>query len=87
MTRDEMKPAVNDKSGHCVACGRDNRGYECQPCADDCPMYWEDVGIPHPEHPDATPKTALHHLLEEETINADGYHHPQATGNQIAAPL
>jgi hypothetical protein len=35
----ERAPAVNDATGHCVQCGRDNNGYEGKPCSDDCPMY------------------------------------------------
>lgn len=27
----------NDRSGRCVHCGRDNRGFEHLPCSDDCP--------------------------------------------------
>jgi hypothetical protein len=29
--------STNDANGHCVHCGRDNKGYEHLPCADDCP--------------------------------------------------
>lgn len=29
----------NDANGHCRHCGRDNRGYETDPCADECPQY------------------------------------------------
>lgn len=49
MAQNFTRPAVNDEHGHCVSCGRDNSGYEGEPCADDCPMYWEEVGIPHPD--------------------------------------
>lgn len=35
----------------CPHCGRDNTGHEGEPCADDCPQYWEGKGKPHPEHP------------------------------------
>lgn len=31
----------------CPHCGRDNTGYEGQPCSDDCPQYWEARGIPY----------------------------------------
>jgi hypothetical protein len=37
----EPKAAENDEQGQCIHCGRNNRGYEGQPCADDCPLYWE----------------------------------------------
>lgn len=50
------QPATNDANGHCVHCGRDNTGHEGEPCIDECPMYWEAVGIKHPsyaEEPDA----------------------------------
>lgn len=36
--------------GICEHCGRDNSDYPSAPCSDDCPGYWEAVGIPHPEH-------------------------------------
>lgn len=39
----------NDEHGQCRHCGRDNRGYEQEPCADECPQYWEARGIPHPD--------------------------------------
>lgn len=42
-------PAENDAGGFCVHCGRDNRGYEGEPCSDDCPLYWEVQGIPYRE--------------------------------------
>jgi len=29
----------NDENGQCRQCGRDNRGYENDPCSDDCPLY------------------------------------------------
>ncbi len=29
----------NDECGYCRHCGRDNRGYESEPCSDDCPQY------------------------------------------------
>jgi hypothetical protein len=29
----------NDENGRCTYCGRDNRGYENEPCSDDCPQY------------------------------------------------
>jgi len=35
----------------CPHCGRDNTGHEVEPCADDCPQYWEGQGRAHPEHP------------------------------------
>lgn len=41
-------PAV---TANCPHCGRDNTGHESEPCADDCPQYWEGKGKPHPEHP------------------------------------
>jgi hypothetical protein len=50
-TQDFTRPAVNDETGHCVCCGRDNNGYEGEPCIDECPMYWEEVGLSHPEYP------------------------------------
>jgi hypothetical protein len=28
---------LNDETGHCVTCGRDNSGHETEPCSDDCP--------------------------------------------------
>jgi hypothetical protein len=36
---DKTAPAINDESGHCVECGRDNRDHEGEPCSSDCPMY------------------------------------------------
>lgn len=47
MKQDFAKPAVNDENGQCLSCGRDNLGYEGQPCDADCPMYWEEIGIQH----------------------------------------
>lgn len=44
------QPAVNDADGFCTHCGRDNIGHEGEPCADECPMYWEAVGIAHPSY-------------------------------------
>lgn len=44
------KPAVLDENGHCVSCGRDHTGHEGTTCSDECPMYWEEVGLVHPEH-------------------------------------
>mgnify|MGYP000982322190 FL=1 len=44
-------PTPADENGHCVHCGRDNTGYEDQPCSGECPAYWEDRGIPHPDYP------------------------------------
>lgn len=44
-------PTPTDENGHCVHCGRDNNGYENQPCSDECPAYWEARGIPHPNYP------------------------------------
>lgn len=44
-------PTPTDENGHCVHCGRDNTGYEDRPCSDECPAYWEDRGIPHPDYP------------------------------------
>lgn len=41
-------PAV---TANCPHCGRDNTGHEGEPCADDCPQYWEEKGKVHPEHP------------------------------------
>jgi hypothetical protein len=29
----------NDENGRCIFCGRDNHGYEAEPCSDDCPQY------------------------------------------------
>lgn len=49
--QDFTKPASNDETGHCVSCGRDNSGYEGEPCADECPMYWEALGLSHPDYP------------------------------------
>lgn len=43
----------NDASGYCIHCGRDNRGHEGEPCADECPRYWEARGVPHPSYPAA----------------------------------
>ena len=48
---DAARAAINGPDGHCLSCGRDNSGSEGEPCDDDCPMYWEAVGIEHPEHP------------------------------------
>ena len=45
------RPAANDETGHCKSCGRDNRGHEGEPCDDECPMYWEDMGTPNPDYP------------------------------------
>ena len=45
------KPAVNDREGTCVCCGRDNREYPNSPCDTDCPMYWEELGLRNPEYP------------------------------------
>jgi hypothetical protein len=42
--------ANNDENGQCQSCGRDNRGHETEPCSDDCPQYWEERGISHPDH-------------------------------------
>jgi hypothetical protein len=39
VSQDFTKPAINDETGHCVSCGRDNSGHEGEPCSDDCPMY------------------------------------------------
>lgn len=39
LARKVPNPAENDETGHCVECGRDNNGYEGEPCSDDCPMY------------------------------------------------
>ena len=44
-------PTPSDENGLCVHCGRDNTGYEDQPCSDECPAYWEARGIPHPDYP------------------------------------
>lgn len=38
-------PALNDETGHCTSCGRDNRGHEGEPCSDDCPMYDDPVAM------------------------------------------
>lgn len=48
-TQDFTRPAVNDEHGNCVSCGRDNSGEEGKPCADDCPMYWEEIDLSHPD--------------------------------------
>jgi hypothetical protein len=40
----------NDEAGQCRHCGRDNVGYEADPCSDECPQYWEALGIPHPDY-------------------------------------
>lgn len=50
--QDFTKPAVNDEHGQCVHCGRDNSAKEDanRPCSDECPMYWEEIGIGHPDH-------------------------------------
>ena len=29
----------NDENGQCRHCGRDNEGFENEPCSDDCPQY------------------------------------------------
>jgi len=41
------RPAVNDETGHCTSCGRDNSCHEGEPCSDDCPMYLEDLFLSH----------------------------------------
>jgi hypothetical protein len=48
--QDFTRAAINGETGHCVSCGRDNSGHEGKPCDDDCPMYWEELGVPHPDH-------------------------------------
>jgi hypothetical protein len=30
---------ANDENGECRYCGRDNEGFEKEPCSDDCPQY------------------------------------------------
>lgn len=49
--RSERQAAQNDASGHCIHCGRGNRGHEGEPCHEDCPQYWEARGIAHPDFP------------------------------------
>lgn len=43
----------------CPHCGRDNTGHEGEPCADDCPQYWEGQGRQHPQHPTGEEPYAL----------------------------
>lgn len=50
---DEREPAQNGPDGHCLHCGRDNRGHEGEPCVDECPQYWEAKGKAHPAYPTA----------------------------------
>ncbi len=49
------------EDGSCPSCGRD-LGYDgvthCT-VADDCPSFWEDRGIPHPDHSDETGAATL----------------------------
>lgn len=52
---DERGPAENGPDGQCLHCGRDNRGHEGEPCADDCPQYHEAKGIAAPTDEPATP--------------------------------
>lgn len=42
--------STNDAEGHCVHCGRDNRGYESEPCCEDCPGEQASAGafVPTP---------------------------------------
>lgn len=49
----------------CSHCGRDNTGHEGEPCADDCPQYWEAKGLVHPEHPTASARDDLPALLSD----------------------
>lgn len=48
-----------NKLGFCESCGRDFQGeiVSGSPCPviDDCPSHYEEVGINHPLHTDATP--------------------------------
>lgn len=55
----DLEPAQNGPDGHCLHCGRDNTGHEGEPCADDCPQYWEGKGRAHPEHPTGDESDAL----------------------------
>lgn len=55
----DLEPAQNGPDGHCLHCGRDNTGHEGEPCADDCPQYWEAKGRAHPEHPTGDESDAL----------------------------
>lgn len=52
---DEREPAQNGPDGHCLHCGRDNRGHEGEPCADDCPQYHEAKGLAAPTDEPAAP--------------------------------
>lgn len=55
----DLEPAQNGPDGHCLHCGRDNTGHEGEPCADDCPQYWEAKGREHPQHPTGEEPYAL----------------------------
>lgn len=35
--KDLLGDRRNDENGRCLHCGRDNRGYDLEPCSDDCP--------------------------------------------------
>jgi len=37
--RGEASQSSNDENGQCRYCGRDNEGFENEPCSDDCPQY------------------------------------------------
>lgn len=56
---DEREPAENGPDGQCLHCGRDNRGHEGEPCADDCPQYHEAKGLAAPTDEPATPTGEL----------------------------
>lgn len=48
-----MSNKVNDltpEDTRCPHCGRDNEGHLDEPCSDECPQYWEAVGVPYPQY-------------------------------------
>lgn len=47
---EKLPPAENDANGQCVHCGRDNSEYPGAACSDECPLYWEVQGKPHPDY-------------------------------------
>jgi hypothetical protein len=54
--QDFDRPMVKNAYGQCVCCGRNSAGYRNTPCTDDCPMYWEEIGIRNPEFHDSWPR-------------------------------
>ena len=42
--RGEASQFSNDENGQCRHCGRDNEGFENEPCSDDCPQYEQAKG-------------------------------------------